>query len=597
MVVINNRHLKSIALSLFYINVVWFSSNLKVAPLKAQTIPPNRVPNSDIPDRPLEPIPPSPRPLTQQTSLCPTHLTSSTPQQMPNGAPQEITVKNFEFHGNTAISNKDLDTETKPYTNHPISFSDLLKARNAVEQLYCKKNYIGTIAYIPSDQPSVDINNGKVIIKVIEGSLEDIRVTGTHLLDPAFVRNRIIVATGKPPLNQERLLEALRLLQFDPVIESVSAELLAGTQPGRYLLAVTVKEKPSFSSEFRLNNDRSPSVGSFQRQLQLNQANLLGLGDILSVAYTNTDGSDSLDARYRIPVSPYYTTLTLNYGRTSSSVIEKPFNQLDIISKSRYYEAILRLSVIKIPKEDFNKEWAFGLAAVREESEASLLSVPFPLSAGADNRGRTRLSVLRGFSEFTWRDNKQSVFARGQLSLGINALNSTINASGPDSRFFAVQTHGEWLRFINGDPDNVLLMKGDLQLASRALVPLEQFSIGGRNSVRGYRQDALLTDNGIFASIEYQYPFKRIPTWQTVLQIIPFVDFGKGWNSASTTTTSFNNGINRDLLASAGVGLRWKQGENFTARLDWGIPIVDFPSRKGTWQENGLYFSVEYNPF
>jgi hemolysin activation/secretion protein len=40
--------------------------------------------------------------------------------------------------------------------------------------------------------------------------------------------------------------------------------------------------------------------------------------------------------------------------------------------------------------------------------------------------------------------------------------------------------------------------------------------------------------------------------------------------------------------------LQWQQGD-FTARLDWGIPLVSVDSIDGTGQESGLYFSLQYN--
>jgi hemolysin activation/secretion protein len=130
-----------------------------------------------------------------------------------------------------------------------------------------------------------------------------------------------------------------------------------------------------------------------------------------------------------------------------------------------------------------------------------------------------------------------------------------------------------------------------MQLASRTLLPIEQIGLGGLDSVRGYRQDFLLTDNGAFASAEVQVPVLRVPQINGVLQIIPFVDFGVGWNSSDRENPDPNT------LASVGLGLRWSQGERFTARLDWGIPLISVDSRERTWQENGLYFSIQYNPF
>lgn len=71
--------------------------------------------------------------------------------------------------------------------------------------------------------------------------------------------------------------------------------------------------------------------------------------------------------------------------------------------------------------------------------------------------------------------------------------------------------------------------------------------------------------------------------------MVPFVDFGTNWNSSGQANPSPN------ILASIGLGLQWQQ-DNFTARLDWGIPLVSLHSKSGTGQENGLYFSVKYNP-
>ena len=53
----------------------------------------------------------------------------------------------------------------------------------------------------------------------------------------------------------------------------------------------------------------------------------------------------------------------------------------------------------------------------------------------------------------------------------------------------------------------------------------------------------------------------------------------------------------RVVLASVGLGLRWLQGNNFTAGIEWGIPLVSVDTQRNTWQENGLYFFVQYNPF
>jgi len=81
-----------------------------------------------------------------------------------------------------------------------------------------------------------------------------------------------------------------------------------------------VTEAKSDSIQVVLDNGRVPSVGSFRRRLQANELNFLG-GDSLSLAYTNTEGSN-LDASYVLPIPQSHTSI--NYGTTSSDVIERP---------------------------------------------------------------------------------------------------------------------------------------------------------------------------------------------------------------------------------------------------------------------------------
>jgi hemolysin activation/secretion protein len=179
--------------------------------------------------------------------------------------------------------------------------------------------------------------------------------------------------------------------------------------------------------------------------------------------------------------------------------------------------------------------------------------------------------------------------ARSQFSLGVGAFDATVNNSEPDGRFFAWRGQAQYLRLLA--PDTLLLLRSDVQLATGELLPLEQMGLGGMDTVRGYRQDLLLTDNGIFASAELRYPIYRTRDRKGVLQVTPFIDLGTAWNNGSQVDPDPNT------LVSAGLGLRWSYGDRLTARFEWGIPLVDVKSNKRTWQEHGLYFSIEFKPF
>jgi hemolysin activation/secretion protein len=177
--------------------------------------------------------------------------------------------------------------------------------------------------------------------------------------------------------------------------------------------------------------------------------------------------------------------------------------------------------------------------------------------------------------------------------LGIDAFDATTNnTGGPDGEFFAWRGQAQWVKLLA--PDTLFIARTDLQLADRPLLPSEQIGLGGQGTVRGYRQDRTLADNGFIASAEFRYPVLRVPQIQGLLQITPFIDFGTAWN----TSTAGRDTLNPDTLASVGLGLLWQQSDRLTARFDWGVPLGRVSGEKNSWQENGLYFSIIYNqPF
>ncbi|MBR8839909.1 MAG: ShlB/FhaC/HecB family hemolysin secretion/activation protein [Stigonema ocellatum SAG 48.90 = DSM 106950] len=515
--------------------------------------------------------------------------TPPTREEVPSEFPGTITVSRFEVVGNSVFSPKELAKATEKFTNRQITFAELLQASEAITQLYRDAGYVTSGAFIPANQ-TFKVTGSVIKIEVVEGRLESIQVRGLRRLNPNYVKSRLELATHKP-LNVNRLLKALQVLQLNPLIQNISAELAAGSSPGGSVLDVRVAEAKTFTAQINLDNNRIPSIGSFQRQIQFNQANLLGLGDALSIAYSNTDGSDDVNVNYTIPINARNGTLGLNYNYTSSHVIEKPFDILDINGTAQDFSLTLRQPIVQTPTEEF----ALGFTASRRSSDIGYLEalnngirVPFP-EPGADRGGNTRLAILRFFQEWTKRSNQQVLAARSQLSLGLDAFDATINSKPPDSRFVSWQGQAQWVRLVA--PDTLFLIRADTQLADRALAPLEQFGLGGQRTVRGYRQDLLLTDNAFSASAEFRYPIVRIPEVKGVLQITPFFDVGTAWNSSGRANPDPNT------LAAVGLGLLW-QSNRLSARFDWGIPLVDAKQRNKTLQEEGLYFSVVYTqPF
>lgn len=507
--------------------------------------------------------------------------TPQTPQVPINKTSELIVVKKFEVIGSSVFSESELENITNQYINKSISIVELFQVRTKITELYLDRGYITSGAYLPEQ----DLQTGIVKIQIVEGGLDEIKITGLTRLNSGYIQSRIAIATQKP-LNRTRLLEALRLLQINPLIESISANLSPSIQAGLNNLEINVTEAQTLSIPITIDNSRTPSVGSERRQIQFVEANLTGMGDRLSLSYSNTEGSNAFDANYTIPINPYNGTISLSIGTSSSKVIESPFNILDIVSSSRNYELSIRQPLLQNTAQDLS----LGIAFSHRQSAASLLGglIPFP-SLGSDADGQTKVTALRFFQEYVQRSGEEVFAARSQLSLGINALGATINAISPDSQFLAWRGQAQYVRLLA--PETLLLLRADLQLSDRPLLSQEQISFGGQENLRGFRQDALLTDNGLLFSTEVRIPVLRIPEISGLIQIVPFFDFGKAWNCQSSTNP------NPSTLASIGMGLRFQMSDRLTIRLDLGIPLSRISSEKKTLQENGIYFSIIANPF
>jgi hemolysin activation/secretion protein len=566
---------------IFSSSLTWMSLSV-ASPLIAQSLPlaQNYYPQPVPPDATID-EPTFPPILPPPEELLPTPTPTSPLTEPPPNTSETLIIKRFIFEGNTAFTDEELADLTQDFLNIPITFAELLQARSAITNFYISQGFITSGALIPPQT----LQEGTVIILIVEGEISELNVTGTGRLNSNYVRSRLQRAITKP-LNQNRLLQALQLLQLNPVIETISAELSAGIRPGESILNVKFTTSDTFNISLISDNSRPPSVGTFRRGVEVSEANLFGQGDRLDVFYSNTDGSNIVDISYDFPINARNGTVGFYFNNTDSQVIEKPFEDLDIEANSSTYELRYRQPIIQTPQQ----ELTLGLALARRETDTSILGVGFPLSRGAENDGETRLSIIRFYQEYVNRDAKQVLAARSQFSLGVGALDATINNNDePDSRYLAWRGQAQWLRLLA--PDTVLLIRSDIQLSNQELIPLEQVGLGGFETVRGYRQDLLLRDNAVFASVELRYPLLRTFNGEGVLQLTPFADLGRAWNSNPELD------VDPRTLFSIGLGLRWQYRDRMTLRFDWGIPLTDVDSQQRSLQENGIYFSIDWSLF
>lgn len=525
----------------------------------------------------------SPSPLPSQAPILPPQPELQTPPTQdpplvtpPSRDSERLFVKKVAVQGNTVLQNEIADL-TQRYENREVTFEDLLGLRSAIAQLYIKNGYITSGAFLPTNQ---DLSTGIVQIQVVEGELQQIDIGGLRRLRAGYVTSRLKRATSTP-LNQPRLEQALQLLQLDPLIAQVNAELVAGSTVGKNILRLSLTEAPAFHAASVVENNQSPSIGSIQGSIEVSHDNALGFGDRLSARYGRTQGLDLYNLSYNIPVNARNGSLRFSYNNDDSRIIQADFREFGIRSEAQTYSFGFRQPLSRTP----NSEFALSLGIDLRRSQTYILNDrPFSFTQGPEE-GESKVTVIRFSQDWVDRGLRRVLAARSQFSLGINAFDATINDTGTDGQFFSWLGQFQWVQQLS--TRNLLVTRIDAQLTPDSLLSLERFSLGGVNTIRGYGQNQFVTDNGVLGSVEVRFPLTSDPR---LLQLSPFFEIGTVWNNQEIDP-------NPTTIASLGLGLSWLVATDLSLRLDYGIPLISIGDRGTSLQENGFYFSLRYQPF
>ncbi len=427
---------------------------------------------------------------------------------------KSIQIEKIEVVGNTVLTDEEITSVIKPLEGKLATLEQIQTAAESITQLYISKGYVTSRAEFQPD----DHVDGVVQIKAIEGELERIDIIGNLQTSPDYVRSRVGLGLIKP-FNSNRMEEQLRILREDPLFKKVAANLQAGTSEGKSILIVQVEESNQLTGSISTDNYSPVSVGSERVGISLNYRNLTGIGDLLSVSYarSTTGGANLYDFSYTVPVNPMNGTLALRYAPNNYRITDPAFAALNIRGASSLYDISYRQPLIRKPSEEF----ALSLGFAHQTGQTFLfenLAVPFGI--GPDANGVSTTSVFRFGQDYTVRDPEGIWSLRSQFNLGTGFLNATY-VTIPNAGFFSWLGQLQRVQILSSDA--LLITSLESQLSANPLLPSQQFSIGGGQSIRGFRQNSRSGDNGIRLSLETRLTTMRDEmTNRSIVQISPF---------------------------------------------------------------------------
>jgi hemolysin activation/secretion protein len=444
-----------------------------------------------------------------------------------------------------------------------------------------------------------------------EGAAIEVRWRNDHRrgLSDAFIRHRLPAAT-QAPLSLLAIERDFRLLADNPAIRTVNADLRPGRHPGEASLLVTVDPQPRLDAYVSASNSRSPSVGGERIAVGGSIRNTLAPGDLFSAEYGTTAGLDDFSAYYSRPLGGPGLTLQLRGGFNKAAVTDRPLVPLNIRSREYYVEGGAAKSLFAAPllPGDTPGRWraaqtaTAGILVVHRRVTSSLLGEPFSFSAGSD-QGRIEYSAIRFTGDYTRRSPDTVLAIAMTATIGIEGTSSLPRGTGvtagllaatPSPNFTALIVQANYARRLT--PRRLeLRIRLAGQAAGGILYAPERFSIGGADTVRGYRENLLLADEALVGSIGLARPFDLGGRtggsfrW-AAFTLAAFVDGALAQNRKAPQPAPTS-------LASTGLTLDWTPAPWLFARATYGEQLRHaIASGDVDLQDRGFQFRVTLRP-
>jgi len=489
-----------------------------------------------------------------------------------------IKLKYVEFSGNTVFSDDTLQQIASEFINKPINPNHLAQLVFNISKHYSNHGYINSGATLPEQ----NLSDGILKIQIIEGRLTDINISSNGWLHPDYIRGRL---QDNQPLNVNTLQERYLMLINDPLINKLNGSLKPTDVLGESQLDLEVARARPYGLSVQGNNYRPPSVGAEIFLVNSWVRNLTRWGDFINFSYGLSEGTNLYFGGIVMPLNSAGTLFSFNFHLGDNAVIEEPLNSVDIKSDVENFSWSLSHPFYK----SLDHTVVLGTSFASRFSQTTLLGEDFSFVKGLDT-GKNRISVVRIFQEYFGRFNRQVIALKSTFNVGIDAFNATVRSDHniPDSQYLSWLGQTQYaLKVLENGAQ--IRARGNLQFTNDTLLPQERMSVGGVYTVRGYRENELVRDQGYTGSIELHYPIiGQVGGQGNKLILIPFMDYGAAWNKGGSTKH----------LHSVGIGFHGQFIKYIRADFFYGYGINK--ARKTSeynLQDSGIHFNLTLSSF
>lgn len=434
-----------------------------------------------------------------------------------------------------------------------VSESDLNAIADRITSRYRKAGYVLSYAMLPQQS----IKSGIVRIRVVEGYIGEVRISGAGRTEDRLKAIAAPLLTDKP-LRAKTLERVVGLLRDVPGVV-VSDVTISRSQddPARHTLTITASHDPASGLVFADNrktidaaHGRLYASGSLNSVLTAGDQYQLDLFAIPGDGYRYLYGQFA--ASFPLSHDGLRLGLSASYGDQRQTFANLEFDgpsrnlamQLSYpIVRSQALTAVARLSV-----NDWRSTGDFaGFLIQRDRLRAVRVSLDLTRVATTRIDAQISFSHSLDFAAGTQLGDPRA--SRPDASSHFGKVNVDVQITRPLSELITLRVSAVG------------------QYATRPLLSVEEFALGGSRIGRAYDFNALTGDHGIGGSVELGYRISDPPIGLKQVELYGYADGGAVYQSGNASGLPHGQG-----LASLGGGARFSLfGISFSAEL--GVPL------------------------
>lgn len=394
----------------------------------------------------------------------------------------------------TLLSSLEKEKILEKYLNKCNTLVDLKNSINELTSLYIDKGYITSKVYLKSQ----NIKDGKIELFAIEGKLEK------------FLNNKINTITAFGNLEGKYL----NLRDLEVGIENINRlnsnnakiKLEPSEKIGYSKVSIENKTSNRLNGYISLNNYGEEITGKQQLSLNLNLDNPLTLNDQFKINYNTTDNhntpENSIGDIYSYSIPFGRSLISLDYSNSEyNQFIKAQFNRYKILGESKNFNLKLKY------KWFHNQNHSFSNLIFLNHYRTKKFIEGYKIVNSSYNLSKAGLSF-----NYIYQIPTFYALASFEYTKGIHLINS-LNPTTLDERY---KKYTFDLSLVKSFYSFSYNLDFHLQHTKDKLFSINQISIGGPYSVRGYKEEGLSGNKGFYYRNElvYNYPKKILGYFQ-----------------------------------------------------------------------------------